>query len=337
MERKVIRLHPVGLLEYSGFEPRGGCLPVIKGHQYEVRRDMTVSGDAPKDFVRIYEHGHGRKANSHTWPMYIAKVGHKHYPMESVTEHLLNRFGEVLGMRMAASRLVRVGGQVRFMSRYFLSDPHNQELVHGANIYSGYLNNDHGMVEAIEQEGLSRDFFTVQFTHDALRFMFPVQADDIFHAFLRMLVFDAYVGNNDRHFYNWGVIRNISDKECPRFSPIYDTARGLFWNDHEDKLQDRLAHPKQVPAFVKKYCEGSGPKIGCDGKKVLNHFELIAEIKRIMPETLLAEMRTLVSPEGLKNLLNLVDLEFRGLLGPNRAYLVKECLAYRAERLANLL
>jgi hypothetical protein len=269
--------------------------------------------------------------------MYIAKVGHKHYPMESVTEHLLNRFGEVLGMRMAASRLVRVGGQIRFMSRYFLTDPHLQELVHGANIYSGYLNNDHAIVDQIEEEGLSREWFTVQFTVAALSYMFPIQAQDILEEFLAMLVFDAIVGNNDRHFYNWGVIRNISNKECPRFSPIYDTARGLFWNDHEHKLQGKLKHPKQLQDFVKKYCEGSGPKIGWEGQKGLNHFELVTEVKRMMPSTLLTRMQALVTPQSLGKLLQVLDNEFKGMLSPVRADLVRQCLAYRVERLANIL
>jgi hypothetical protein len=51
--------------------------------------ERTVSGDAPKDFLRIYEHGRGHKARIASWPQYIAKVGHKWYPNESITEQLL--------------------------------------------------------------------------------------------------------------------------------------------------------------------------------------------------------------------------------------------------------
>lgn len=335
MRRRLV--HPVGLLEFSGFTPPGKAIPVVKQHHYEICTDHEISGDAPKDLVRVYEHGVCRKANPRNWPLYIAKVGHKHYPMESVTEHMLNRFGEVLGMCMAASRLVKLGGQVRFMSKYFLDEPHIQELVHGANIYSGFLNNDHALVEAIEDEGSSPMFFTVQFTREALRYTFPVHADALLEQFMRMLVFDAYVGNNDRHFYNWGVIRNITDKECPRFSPIYDTARGLFWNDHEDKLEDRLKHEKQLPAFVAKYCEGSKPKIGWEGKKGLNHFELITELKRIMPGTMLDEMRALVSPERAELVKNTFRKEFQPLVSQGRARLILLCLAYRRERLASIL
>lgn len=154
---------------------------------------------------------------------------------------------------------------------------------------------------------------------------------------MRMLVFDAYVGNNDRHFYNWGVIRNITERECPRFAPIYDTARGLFWNDHEDKLATRANNVKQVPVFIRKYCEGSKPKIGWEGKKGLNHFELITEMKRMMPEAMLADMRAMISEERAEAVRRTFFREFQPLVSPTRARLILLCLEYRRERLATIL
>src|SRR5215467_4410528 len=49
----------------------------------------TVAGDAPKDFFQIYEYGTAKRTALSSWPKYIAKVGHKWYPNESITEHLL--------------------------------------------------------------------------------------------------------------------------------------------------------------------------------------------------------------------------------------------------------
>ncbi len=35
------------------------------------------------------------------------------------------------------------------------------------------------------------------------------------------------------------MIENVVDDKAPtRFSPIFDTARGLFWNESEAKLAD---------------------------------------------------------------------------------------------------
>lgn len=258
--------------------------------------------------------------------------------MESITEHLLNRFGEVLGLNMAASRLAVIGGQVRFLSRYFLDAPHVQELVHGANIYAGFLNTGPEFIESVQKKGASQAIFTVQFTHDALAYTFPVESAELFEQFVRMLVFDAYVGNNDRHFYNWGIIRNISTKERPRFSPIYDTARGLFWNQHEDQLVQRLGRKGDLAGYIQRYCEDSKPRVGCDGKSgQLNHFELVVELKRIMPTAMLDEMRAWLGPDLAGQMEVVVLQEFKGLISPVRAELILRCLAYRQERMAAIL
>jgi hypothetical protein len=60
--------------------------------------DISIAGDAPKDFIKVYEYEKVRKTSPHLWTPYIAKVGHKWYPIESITEYLMNRTGEVLGM-----------------------------------------------------------------------------------------------------------------------------------------------------------------------------------------------------------------------------------------------
>ncbi|HAO09289.1 MAG TPA: hypothetical protein DCQ50_20450 [Chryseobacterium sp.] len=69
--------------------------------------------------------------------------------MESVTEYLLNRIGEVYGFNMAKSGLAWLGGQLRFLSRYFLDKPNELLMDQGADLYSGYLN-ERDFVDGIE-------------------------------------------------------------------------------------------------------------------------------------------------------------------------------------------
>src|SRR5690606_13021739 len=155
------------------------------------------------------EEGKKRISNPHTWPIYIAKTGHKWYPYESITEYILNKLGECLGLCVAQSRLYVINGQVRFLSKLFRNDK-NQVLEHGAELYSGYLG-DKEFVDQIEENQMARDFFTVSFTYDTLKYSYPYQHESIFNDFIKMLVFDAIIGNNDRHFYNWGVIKHLND------------------------------------------------------------------------------------------------------------------------------
>lgn len=218
------------ILKYSSFQktfPRAQ-VTVLKRGQYTVK-DERLSGDAPKDFISVYEYGRCRRSNQRNWIKYIAKIGHKWYPSESITEHLLTRLGQAWGFSIANSKLYIIKDQIRFCSEFFRKN--EQELVHGADILSNYLHeNDASLIEQIDKNGWSQELLSIQFVRKAIHAVFPREAIGICKSLQDMLLFDAIVGNNDRHFFNWGVLRHLKDKHVPKFSPIYDTARGLFWN-----------------------------------------------------------------------------------------------------------
>lgn len=321
---------------YSGFKPKHGCIPFPKKHQYFIVTNIAITGDAPKDFIRYYHYGTGRKRNPETWPLYIAKLGNKHYPVESITEHLITRLGEVFGFNMAHSELAWLGGQVRFLSRYFIKSQCEEGLEHGADLYAGYLN-DREFVEEIETKHKALDFFTVQFTQETLSHLFPDEFETLMTEFLKLMVFDALIGNNDRHFYNWAVIRNISNKDKPVFSPIYDSARGLFWNDSEEKIRSIFYDKSRLDTYITKYSEGSTPKIGWEGLSKLNHFDLVDKI-HTLPIILNCEtMKYVCSDTTLTEAFSMIENEFRYLLSPERKSLIKLCLAYRHNRIKKIL
>jgi hypothetical protein len=329
--RKRKHIKPLPIIDHSGFRPKPGSIPFAKKHQYFIVTDIAITGDAPKDFIRYYQYGRGsniRKSNPSTWPLFLAKHGHKHYPMEAITEHLLNRIGDVFGFNMAKSGLAWFGGQVRFLSKYFLNHPCEQVLDHGADLYAGFLN-DRDFVEEIEKQHQSTEYFTVQFTQTVFQYFFPDVYEILMLEFIKMLVFDALIGNNDRHFYNWGIIRNIQGKQKPVFSPIYDTARGLFWNDHEDKLSEIYNDKNRIHSFIKKYSDNSAPKIGWDGFKKPSHFELVEKLKSL-PFALNCEtLKNICSVAKINEVISMLDKEFGQLMSVERRELIKICLLYR--------
>ncbi|MDE7089598.1 MAG: hypothetical protein K2O54_05715, partial [Prevotella sp.] len=88
-------------------------IPVLKRNDYFVDDSMTVDGDAPKKFIGVYDYkllDHRHKSNHTNWVRYIAKTGHKWYPLESIPELLLNRLGVIFGLRMADSRIAMIRG-----------------------------------------------------------------------------------------------------------------------------------------------------------------------------------------------------------------------------------
>jgi len=315
-------------------------VPVLKRSNYFVDDSVTVDGDAPKKFVGIYDHqllGQKHKTNKNNWIRYIAKTGHKWYPIESITELLLNKLGMIFGLNMAESRIAMMGGQLRFLSRYFLN-PNKEELVHGADILAGYLNEESPIfVEEVDKQKLTSEWFTLQFVDSAVTNMFPYQKDDIMHKLSMLVIFDAFVGNNDRHFFNWGVVRPIDGSFQAYFSPVYDTARGLFWNYSENKVNDIVEINKTTDAHIRKYCQESRPKIGWEGERKLNHFKLFEKIYTNEFFVSREEIRELLAPSLLGQMVAEVRHNFCTLMTKNRIMIICKCLEYRFNELRRLL
>ena len=325
--------------EYSGFLPKPGHIYFAKKHQYYIVTHISVAGDAPKDFIKYYQFGMGRKENPKNWPLFLVKLGHKHYPTESITEHLLNRIGEVLGFNMAESSLRWFGGQIRFLSKYFLRK--DQQLHNGADLYSAYLDDKNKkFMDEVEKQRMTQDFFTVEFTKDILKQYYPNHYKVLMTDFIKLLILDAFIGNNDRHIYGWGIIKNISDDSKPIFSPIYDTARGLFWNTHEDKVKEIYRNKNHLNSFIKKNTERSCPKIGWGKYNKLNHFELIEKINTSSYYSNLVFHKqflcAICNNEVIQNVHNMIDNEFTQLLSRERISLIKKCLVYRHERVKKI-
>ncbi|WP_127137597.1 HipA domain-containing protein [Flagellimonas oceanensis] len=327
-----IHLKPLPILGKSGYQHGMSGLLVAKKHSYSVIKDVAVGGDAPKDLIRLYEYGCGRKTNFNGWPIYIAKLGHKWYPCESITEQLISDIGRWLGFLLADSKLCVLGGQIRFLSKYFLSR-NKEQLYHGANLYAGYLN-DEQFVDEVELAQQTQSFFTVNFTKETLSHFFEDTKEELFARFMEMLFFDALVGNNDRHMYNWGVIRDLFGIKNAKYAPIYDSARGLLWNYTEKKI-DNILNSGQTKLSIESYCNASRPKIGVEGKSKINHFTLI-EVHKEYFKTL-DLVKNSLKPEVLDQVLENIDKNYKTLLSNNRRLLIKDILRYRVEVIRNTL
>lgn len=309
---------------------------VIKKRDYFVQ-EVTLTGDAPKRFISIYNNNHPhtwRRKNKQHWTQYVAKTGHKWYPNESITEYLLNQLGTIFGIKMAESGLAIINNQLRFLSKYFL-DTQKEELVHGAEIFAGYLQ-DMSMVKQIEKENMAQDMFTLQFVEKAIIKSFPNQANTILHELVKLLIYDAFVGNNDRHYYNWAVIRPFNAKKEPHFSPVYDTARGLLWNMSDTNLANKVqAQGKE--AFIRKYSIQSKPKLGWEGEHLINHFRLLELIYTNEFYITKTEVRQLFNDQMLQQMQEFVRTHFANLYTPLRIELINSCLEYRYNEIKKLL
>jgi hypothetical protein len=139
--------------------------------------------------------------------------------------------------------------------------------------------------EIADHKKTSRELFTFEFIKDAIRAVFPGSFEQLTLDLVKMLAFDALVGNNDRHFYNWGVIATKKKISIlPTFAPVYDSARGLLWNRSDDNIINLLRNHKNGSKKVLNYIQEACPRISIESNTEANHFELMDFIVRYNDE-----------------------------------------------------
>jgi hypothetical protein len=303
-------------LKWQNLIPKLESRNIVKWQKVEF---LSVMGDAPKDFVTDKEDRIAARKKSFPFSSYIAKVGSKFYPVESVVEQLITVIGECYGINIANSKLRIVEGQVRFMSKYFLRK--NEQLTHGAEILALSLGKEE--YEELEKEKRESEYFTFQMVCEAITNAFSEDANDIIAGLIQMLAFDVLIGHNDRHPYNWGVVVPLEKSKRRRFSPIYDTARALFWNVPESRVRQMLTDQSQLDVYIKK-CE---PPFCWDNRQHIDFFELIGLIWNERP-TYRHKIETFLTAEPLEKCIQVLATEFGDLLTDDRFELIRrrKCL-----------
>lgn len=317
---------------YSGKIVNQSQIPILKESEYYVE-NQPLDGDAPKQFIRVYffkKDSGVTKRNPSTWNAYIAKSAEKWYPHESVVEYMINKIGEELGLYINDVELLQINTQIRFLSKYFLNK--NETLVHGAEICGQYLNDVDLAAQIANDQKSARELFTFEFICEAIRSVFPQPCEAIIDQVVKMIIFDALVGNNDRHFYNWGIIitKKKTEKQ-PIFAPIYDSARGLLWNKSDENIINYKRIHESGGKKVANYIDEASPRISIEGNSSVNHFELVEFLKKHKSEykVLIEEMAS-KSNEAL--VLEMLKSEFYHFYIKERSELISLIISERFKR-----
>ena len=329
------KIESISIKQDSGYKINNNVFPIIKRKYIVVLPHFTLDGAAPKQVAKVYRYQRGiprKKKNNY---VYIVKTGHKWYPNESVMEQLFTDIGKCLELKMADTFIAVISNQIKILSKYFLRK--GTKLVKGIEIYSEYFGGgkeNKQLFEEIEEENLSRELITVQLTYNVLEKKYQKDYQNIFNQYVKLLIFDALIGNNDRHFYNWGIIEKISDSNSRvQFSPIYDTARGLFWNIPEKNLEKYMDEMN-----FEKYIDKCTAKISYGGDKKENHFALIRMIYENKEKYQLVQdiFSCVVSKTKLERAIEMIDDKYY-YLSDTRKELIKKCLKRRFEKLSDIV
>ncbi len=139
----------------------------------------------------------------------------------------------------------------------------------------------------------------------------------LFYDFLKIMVFDALVGEQDRHEENWGIIRKDGTY---KLSPLYDNGDNLLRQFYDESYAQKFYNgEKNFDSFIKRsktfiYKE--------DGKKY-NHFELIKDLYKEYPKHIKNEISNLqkLTNEEIENIVNKMPDDI--ITNKHKEYIIK--------------
>ena len=279
---------------------------------------------------------------------YIAKKGRQldGRLRECVTEEIISKIGSMLPVRIARSKLVRLpvppGAQpdVRFLSRDFVRRGQEQ-LLHGAEIFAQYLGTRQEELSAVfnlDDKNAEREFYTISNVVDVLDGFSrnARERGELLSGFARMLTFDAFVGAQDRHALNWGVLQPLTGGGDVRFAPLFDTARGLFREHTDSKLRD-IEAAGHTEAKIRDYAARSRPVFGAGRRNITNHFELLDVAIECFPTELGHTIRTFVRSINVPDIKRMLQRRFRRIVTPIRLDFIVRLLQHRYLRLLTIV
>jgi hypothetical protein len=279
---------------------------------------------------------------------YYFKEPKEKYPWEFWTEIVASVVGKELGfntLEYLPAQMNDIGG---CLSKSMTQIP-TEELIHGQQ----YLIRI--MPDFEIKKGTDHTFQLIEkfFTSD-------IRVKHLLDDFIRMLIFDAIIGNRDRHQQNWAIIREIrliSNKSSfsflkskrgflrnfstvATFSPFFDNGNCLAYNQIEKEVIELLRDSEKIEKYL------FGPKavshVRWEGNS-LTHLDLLSQIKQIYPIVVLSTVQTVKEKfdrDKITSVINSIDNDVIFAnpiysLTQKRKELMTKLIVLRTERLLN--
>jgi hypothetical protein len=292
---------------------------------YRADPTVQIGGYAPK-WVLVSENG----------PDYIMK--HPTYRgglRETLTELLINQLGLAFGFDMAHSGLASIDGRTVFVSRSFLA--HNEQLIHGSLLIEQHYQAPPGELDTVRHGRTEQEFYSSDFVIETIKAYCGLDADAVIGKFVEMVLLDALIGATDRHAQNWGVIRSSMTHGGYRFSPIFDTSRGLFWNLPDDKLLAFQQDEALLRFHIDRACPVMGPERKVLKSRKCNHFAFLANLFTRFPHLKVTAV-TKVPYMIEKTTVSILNrFPFRGAFSKLRRETILKLILLRADMVSQVL
>ncbi len=163
--------------------------------------------------------------------------------------------------------MVHINGRLGSMSYNVIKE--NETLNEGVTyIQDKYpLYNKKKLIDEYSDEKYSFQMISNCLAYDGMEYIF------------QMILFDALIGNSDRHHSNWGIIIKVNTYKGfeTYFCPLYDNGSSLCSYEDSNDIEIFFKDKMKFEALVNTKSKST---IGWKNKRPIRHFELIKNIRK---------------------------------------------------------
>ncbi|CQR46244.1 Serine/threonine-protein kinase CtkA [Paraliobacillus sp. PM-2] len=174
-------------------------------------------------------------------------------------EYISSQIGQLIGIDVMHVELASYNGIIGTIAKNFVEK--NEEFYEGGDLFFNYF----------------PDFDRYQLKHYELPNILTVLSEySVERDFIIIPVFDTFIGNQDRHCDNWGI---INSENGFHLSPIYDNGSSMGFNLSEERIHKMLRDKRMFKGF----CNRGKAIIGLPGSKKTKFLDLLTYINNCFP------------------------------------------------------
>lgn len=167
------------------------------------------------------------------------------------SEYVCCEVGKQLGLNIAEIELAKCDGSIGIISRNFLESKNGSFIpsdVLMERFYPGFIRTE-------------LDMYTIENIFELLEKISDIYECNLKNEFIKVLLFDALIANQDRHCENWGILIQLPNHI--KLAPIYDHGSCLGFNNFNS------SNPRSVDIFTNRSKTIFGMTVdGVEKKKV---------------------------------------------------------------------
>lgn len=270
---------------------------------WELNTEVTALGRRPKEWL----------IEPITRRSVLLKLPHYH-SAEAAAEKVASELGKLYGVPTADTDLAHYQGRHGIISHKFVAT--DEVLVDGGDLIVAR----HPAFD--RRRSRSHSFQLV-------REVLPAPQ---LPQFIELLVFDAVIGNSDRHQDNWSVI--LARNDAPRLAPSYDHGSSLGRDISDNAIEEHLREN-----VLERYALRGRSRVSWDdvgGGRPMAHVDLLRNVQADHPGEVYRALDKVLSP-------NLADVRSRieplpdTYASPQRRALMIELVEHRRRLLSETL